>query len=210
MHLLYGEQCFASVMCQARSLSMHSAAACSAMNQSILRMHAHAQVLSDPGSALLCVCACRYGTNILSAAATPDLSYIVGGCMDSCVHIWHFQSSPEAAAAARMQATVNADQGVVDQAAPPSDQELVEYSCGGYTSKVTHIVYNSTATMLATTGGTQCTVWDFKGPQGPAGSTPVVCLGHTKTVTCQVGSCLTPDTQLAAEHELLSQTGWHC
>lgn len=50
---------------------------------------------------------------MLSVAATPKLEYVVGGCMDSCVHIWKFEPA-------------EAD------AAP----ELVEYSCGGYMTKV--------------------------------------------------------------------------
>jgi hypothetical protein len=49
-------------------------------------------------------------------------------------------------------------------------------------------LFNDSNTMLATTGGTQCTVWDFTGPDGPAGTLPVVGLGHTKTVTCQVST----------------------
>lgn len=128
----------------------------------------------------------------MSAAATPDLSYVVGGCMDSCVHIWHFTSSPEAAAAARMAAEGSGEEGSTaeqqqQQQQQPGASELIEYSCGGYSSKVTSTVFNGDSTMLATLGGTQCTVWDFTGPQGPAGSIPVVGLGHTKTLTCQVG-----------------------
>lgn len=121
----------------------------------------------------------------MSAAATPDLSYIVGGCMDSVVHIWHFQASPEAAAAARMKAAEGS--GEDSSSAQQEQQELVEFSCGGYASKVTGTVFSGDHTMLATLGGTQCIVWDFTGPNGPAGSIPVVGLGHTKTLTCQVG-----------------------
>jgi hypothetical protein len=131
----------------------------------------------------------------MSAAARPDLSYIVGGCMDSCVHIWHFTGSPEAAAAAaRTKAESSGKEGSTSeqQQQQPPGSEIIEYSCGGYSSKVTSTVFNGDHTMLASLGGTQCTVWDFTGPQGPAGSIPVVGLGHTKTVTCQVRS--TPKT----------------
>lgn len=141
---------------------------------------------------------CRYGTNVLSAAALPDMSYIVGGCMDSCVHIWHFQTSPEVAAAARAMAKASIAEGPGGNApdtSMPDDStseeggsELVEYSCGGYSAKVTSTVFNGDNSMLASLGGTQCTVWDFTGPNGPAGSRPVIGLGHTKTVTCQVQS----------------------
>jgi hypothetical protein len=121
------------------------------------------------------------------------MSYIVGGCMDSCVHIWNFQTSPEVAAAARAMAKASIAGGPRNSAPDDSTSEeggseLVEYSCGGYSAKVTSTVFNSDRSMLATLGGTQCIVWDFTGPQGPAGSRPVIGLGHTKTVTCQVQS----------------------
>jgi hypothetical protein len=141
----------------------------------------------------------EYPTNVTAAAATPSLSYVVGGCMDSCVHIWHFQSSPDAAATARLKSKEAA--GAEDAAAgassssragqeeqPPGSSELVEYSCGGYEAKVISTVFNADSTMLATLGGTKSIMWDFTGPDGPAGSLPVIGLGHTKTVTCQVRS----------------------
>eukprot|EP00878_Enallax_costatus_P018098 GHUV01019041.1.p1 GENE.GHUV01019041.1~~GHUV01019041.1.p1 ORF type:complete len:372 (+),score=94.31 GHUV01019041.1:697-1812(+) len=103
----------------------------------------------------------EYGTNVLSVAATPGLSYVVGGCMDSCVHIWQFSTEEGA-----------------------DKTELVEYSCGGYMTKVGQVDFNSEGTALASIGGTQNTVWDFTG-EGPAGSIPVVTLGHTKNCTCQ-------------------------
>jgi hypothetical protein len=135
----------------------------------------------------------EYPTNIMSAAAMPDMSYVVGGCMDNCVHIWHFESSPEAAAAARIEAEASRDGSSAEGSSKeeqeqPVASELIEYSCGGYQSKVTGTLFNGSNTMLATIGGTQCTVWDFTGPDGPAGSLPVVGLGHTKTVTCQVST----------------------
>ncbi|GBF98413.1 hypothetical protein Rsub_10478 [Raphidocelis subcapitata] len=51
--------------------------------------------------------ALEHASNILSVSATPDLSWIVGGCMDATVHIWRVQRraspaelpEPEAAAA---------------------------------------------------------------------------------------------------------------
>lgn len=153
---------------------------------------------ADPDS---CGIVLEYPTNITAAAATPTLSYIVGGCMDSCVHIWHFQSSPEAAAAApqlESQEAVGVEEAAAASSSssskagqgeqPPGVSELVEYSCGGYESKVISTVFNANSTRLATLGGTRCTVWDFTGPDGPAGSLPVIGLGHTKTVTCQVRS----------------------
>lgn len=151
---------------------------------------------------LLLAAVCRYGTNVLAAAALPDLSYIVGGCMDNCVHIWHFTASPEAAAAARMKAEEARAAGGGGEASDAADRaELIEFSCGGYTAKVSGCVFNGSNTMLATSGGTQSTVWDFKGPQGPAGSIPVVGLGHTKTVTCQV--CWWVDWQLLSSQVCL-------
>ena len=62
----------------------------------------------------------------MSVAATPDLRYIVGGCMDECVHIWHLsQPGKDGAAGAAQRAEGDDDD---DDAAT----ELVEYSCGGY------------------------------------------------------------------------------
>lgn len=140
----------------------------------------------------------EYPTNVMAAAATPSLSYVVGGCMDSCVHIWHFQSSPDAAATARLESkeAAGAEEAAAGAASSssskagqeeqqPGSSELVEYSCGGYEAKVISTVFNADSTMLATLGGTKSIMWDFTGPDGPAGSLPVVGLGHTKTVTCQ-------------------------
>lgn len=39
-------------------------------------------------------------TNILSVAATPDLQWVIGGCMDPSVHIWHIQERPAGTAPA--------------------------------------------------------------------------------------------------------------
>eukprot|EP00878_Enallax_costatus_P035397 GHUV01039450.1.p1 GENE.GHUV01039450.1~~GHUV01039450.1.p1 ORF type:complete len:110 (+),score=23.14 GHUV01039450.1:160-489(+) len=73
------------------------------------------------GSALLTVhLVCLLQTNVLSVAATPGLSYVVGGCMDSCVHIWQFSTEEGA-----------------------DKTELVEYSCGGYMTKVGQVDFNS-------------------------------------------------------------------
>lgn len=134
-------------------------------------------------AAVTCLLGCRYGTNVLSAAATPDLSYVVGGCMDACVHIWHFSSSPEAAAAA---SAAGSSENPAGSGGDAGSAQIVEFSCGGYMAKVTAAVFNAAGSMLSTLGGTQCTVWDFTGPDGPAGTIPVVGLGHTKAATCQV------------------------
>lgn len=83
--------------------------------------------------------------------------------MDSCVHIWHLQIKPG-----------------------ERQLEMVEFSCGGYSSKVTHVDFNREGRLLASAGGSQTTIWDFAG-DGPADSVPLVALGHSKTVTCQVG-----------------------
>lgn len=39
------------------------------------------------------------------------------------------------------------------------------------------------APLLASCGGNACMVWDFSG-EGPAGSAPTMCLGHTKALDC--------------------------
>jgi hypothetical protein len=72
-------------------------------------------------------------TNVLSVAATPKLDYVVGGCMDSCVHIWKFEQPAPKQAKAESEAAA---------AAGESDEEeeegvkLIKYSCGGYMTKV--------------------------------------------------------------------------
>lgn len=179
---------------------------------------------------------CCLQTNVMSVDATPALAYIVGGCMDDCVHIWHLvQHGNEGARAA----------------GPPADgdggakgTELVEYACGGYQvmhesaprarageataaaaaaaaacaaqprappaaaaataaqkpthtvaararaahGKVTRVCFDAGHAALASTGGTQSTVWTTFSGDGPAGSMPVLALGHTKAVSHQVGN----------------------
>jgi hypothetical protein len=56
--------------------------------------------------------------------------------------------------------------------------------------QVNAVDFNMAGTQMASLGGTQNTVWDFTGPDGPGGSVPVVALGHTKNCTCQVSYVL--------------------
>jgi hypothetical protein len=71
-------------------------------------------------------------TNVLSVAATPKLDYVVGGCMDSCVHIWKFEKPATAAADKDGEGEAAAADG--DEAEERT--KLIEYSCGGYMTKV--------------------------------------------------------------------------
>jgi hypothetical protein len=57
-----------------------------------------------------------------------------------------------------------------------------ELQCGGYSSKITGLSWNSSSRYLATSGGNQVTIWDFSG-KGPAGSTPICCIGLSAEVT---------------------------
>eukprot|EP00879_Flechtneria_rotunda_P015874 GHRR01016601.1.p1 GENE.GHRR01016601.1~~GHRR01016601.1.p1 ORF type:complete len:399 (+),score=81.72 GHRR01016601.1:1626-2822(+) len=116
----------------------------------------------------------EYGTNVLSADAAPELGFVVAGCMDSCVHIWKLP----------------AFDGSSDARAGDDKLEVLEYSCGGYMGKVTRVDFNRKGTALASMGGMQNIVWDFTGQNGPAGSIPVVTLGHTKNCTCQAWQLL--------------------
>eukprot|EP00882_Tetradesmus_deserticola_P016038 GHRQ01017106.1.p1 GENE.GHRQ01017106.1~~GHRQ01017106.1.p1 ORF type:complete len:189 (+),score=40.59 GHRQ01017106.1:873-1439(+) len=102
--------------------------------------------------------------------------------MDACVHIWKL-GQPEDKAAGK---------GVVDGGAEGEGDEeeaegtkLIEYSCGGYMTKVSAVDFNWEGTQMASSGGTQNTVWDFTGQDGPGGTVPVVALGHSKNCTCQ-------------------------
>lgn len=122
----------------------------------------------------------EYGTNVLAVAATPKLDYVVGGCMDSCVHIWKFEK-PEVKQAGAEGSTEAAGEAEEEE----EGTKLSEYSCGGYMTKVNAVDFNQAGTQMASLGGTQNTVWDFTGTDGPGGSVPVVALGHTKNCTCQ-------------------------
>jgi hypothetical protein len=72
-------------------------------------------------------------TNVMSVAATPKLDYVVGGCMDSCVHIWKFEKPAKAAAADK---DGKGTEGAADSYEEEEGTKLIEYSCGGYMSKV--------------------------------------------------------------------------
>jgi hypothetical protein len=41
--------------------------------------------------------------------------------------------------------------------------------------------------LMASSGGNTCLIWNFGGA-GPSGSAPIITLGHTKPVQCQVGA----------------------
>ena len=57
-----------------------------------------------------------------------------------------------------------------------------ELQCGGYSSKITGLSWSDSSRYLATSGGNQVTIWDFSG-KGPAGSTPICCIGLSAEVT---------------------------
>lgn len=69
-----------------------------------------------------------------------------------------------------------------------------ELQCGGYSSKITGLSWSSSSRYLATSGGNQVTIWDFSG-KGPAGSTPICCIGLSAEVT---SICFQPEAG-----------GWH-
>jgi hypothetical protein len=71
-------------------------------------------------------------TNVLSVAATPKLDYVVGGCMDSCVHIWKFEQPVKGAADKEGEGV----EGAADGDEEEEGTKLIEYSCGGYMTKV--------------------------------------------------------------------------
>jgi WD40 repeat protein len=57
-----------------------------------------------------------------------------------------------------------------------------DLQCGGYSSKVSEVAFSGCGARLATSGATQATVWDFTG-DGPAGSTPVACVGFRSNIS---------------------------
>ncbi len=151
-----------------------------------------------------------------SAAATKDLNWLVGGCLDQSVRIWQLEHKR-------------------------GGTHVTELSCGGYSSKVrsmlvhaihskwhqimlvmtsislaaaivpksiigsqpclvhgttplrchamsqvTRVDFSHDGSRLASVAGCQVTIWDFSGKGGPASTIPVVALGHSKAITCQV------------------------
>lgn len=99
-------------------------------------------------------------TAIYSLACTPDLHWMVGGCLDNCVHIWRFDFHEEGL-------------------------KMLELSCAGYAGRVSEVLFNSSGTLLASNGDSRSTVWDFTG-SGPANTVPIATVGHIKKVNCQV------------------------
>ncbi|PRW55973.1 WD40 subgroup [Chlorella sorokiniana] len=96
---------------------------------------------------------------MLCGDVTPSGDYIVAGCHDATVHIYHFKQKSKG--------------GV----------EMEEMSCGGYESKVTCVDFNPQGDRMASSGGDKCTVWNFSG--APTGTMPVLTVGHLGNVTCQ-------------------------
>ena len=92
----------------------------------------------------------------------------VAGVYERTVHIWHLLDDEE-------------------QDEEPGGPSLVEMTCGGYDSKVGSCKWQpgADAKLMASCGGSNCTVWDFNG-DGPVGSDPIIAAGHMDGVTCQV------------------------
>ncbi|KAI3436773.1 hypothetical protein D9Q98_006185 [Chlorella vulgaris] len=95
----------------------------------------------------------------LSGDVNPGVEYIVTGCQDSTVHIFHFKAER--------------DGGV----------EFGEMTCGGYDSKVTAVDFNPRGDRMASAGGDKNTVWNFSGQ--PTGTLPTLTVGHQAPITCQ-------------------------
>lgn len=93
-------------------------------------------------------------TNVLAVAATPKLDYVVGGCMDSCVHIWKFEK-PEVKQAGAEGSTEAAGEAEEEE----EGTKLIEYSCGGYMTKVGEPAYVGSSTCW------QWQVWLHKHPK---------------------------------------------
>lgn len=56
-----------------------------------------------------------------------------------------------------------------------------DFLCGGFSGKISQILFSKDGNYLATCGANQCTVWDFSG-KGPAGTTPVACIGFSSNI----------------------------
>lgn len=97
----------------------------------------------------------------LSVDIDQKSEWLVTGCHDASLHIFHLAPSEDG-------------QGV----------HLSELTCGGYDGKVKHSDFAPNGSpLMASSGGTSCTVWDFS--SSPAGSIPTVTVGHTGGITCQ-------------------------
>ncbi|KAL4457845.1 hypothetical protein ABPG75_012710 [Micractinium tetrahymenae] len=100
-----------------------------------------------------------YAGACLCGDVTPGVDYIVAGCHDATVHIYHFKQQRQ------------------------SGVELQEMTCGGYDSKVTAVDFNPRGDRMASSGGDKNTVWNFSG--SPTGTMPTLAVGHYGAITCQ-------------------------
>lgn len=91
--------------------------------------------------------------------ASPDFQWVVAGCHDASVHIFHLTPKAE---------------GV----------QVEELAMSGYESKVKLVDFSPDGRWMASSGGRQNMVWNFQA--SPAGAVPTALGGHNRPITCQV------------------------
>lgn len=105
-----------------------------------------------------------YDGACLSVDGNATMEWVVSGCHDASVHIWQLIHNPEGAGKGA---------GV----------EVKEMACGGYERPVKFVDFDGNGRFLASAGGKQGIIWDFK--ESPTGSVPTLTLGHSGAITAQ-------------------------
>lgn len=96
-----------------------------------------------------------WSTSLISVTWAPDGNWLAAGTQELSVQIWPVPFRPE------------------------RDSEL---AMSGYAAKVRQFAWHYSGRFLATGGGNDVMVWDFRG-KGPEGTTPRILTGHLQKVS---------------------------
>lgn len=99
------------------------------------------------------------GGACLCVDASSDAQWVVTGCHDACLKIFHLEEKQ--------------GEGI----------HVSQLNCGGYESKVRLVDFHPEDRWLASSGGNQSIIWNFE--RSPNGSIPTMAVGHSKSITCQ-------------------------
>ena len=102
--------------------------------------------------------------SLLALVISPDRRWAASGNQDATLHVWRVGRQGQ------------------------------ELEMSGYPTKITTLAFSPDSTLLASGGGPNVTVWDFRG-SGPKGSSPRVLSAHEKVVT---GLAWSPDGTVLA------------
>lgn len=102
--------------------------------------------------------------SLLALTISPDRRWAASGNQDATLHVWRVGRQGQ------------------------------ELAMSGYPTKITTLAFSPDSALLASGGGPDVTVWDFRGA-GPRGSTPRILASHKQVVT---GLAWSPDGQRLA------------